>query len=141
MNNAVEVREFESLTIGESASVERTIRAQDVQAFAEISGDYRPLHMDDAYALASLFRKRVVHGSFLSSLVSQLVGMKLPGKYALLMRESLEFKKPVFIGDTIVVLGTIIAKSEATRVIELAIVVRRGEEVVATGSVHASVLK
>jgi len=141
MKVATEEREFDSLRIGESALVERTIRASDVQAFAEVSGDYSPLHMDDAYATQSIFGQRVVHGGFLSSLVSQLVGMRLPGKYALLMRESLEFKKPMFIGDTIVVLGTIIAKSEATRVIELAIVVRRGEEVVATGSVHASVLK
>lgn len=141
MNNAAEVRTFDSISIGDAASVERTIRAEDVRTFAEVSGDYSPLHVDDTYVRTTVFGKRVVHGAFISSLVSQLVGMRLPGKYALLMRESLEFKKPAFIDDTIVVAGTVITKSEATKIIELAITVTRGEDVIATGSAHARVLQ
>src|SRR3990167_3301720 len=104
-------RTFESIAIGENASLNHTITAEDVHAFAVVSGDHNQLHVDDAYAKATSFGQRVVHGMFLGALVSQLVGMHLPGKRALLMKESLEFKKPVHIGDTVTVSGTVLAKS------------------------------
>ena len=135
------VRTFESLKIGDSASLEHHITEQDIALFSELSGDYNPLHVDDSYASKAGFRKRVVHGFFLGSLVSQLIGMQLPGKYALLMRESLEFKKPVFINETVVVMGTIAAKSDATKIIELSITVTRGHDTIATGSTHVRVVQ
>ncbi len=141
MSDAAEVRTFESLKIGDAASVARAIGEDDIAQFSELSGDHNPLHVDDSYAGTTSFKRRVVHGMFIGSLVSQLVGMRLPGKYALLMRESLEFKNPAFIGDAIVVAGTIVAKSEATKVIELAITVTRGETTIAIGSAHVRVLQ
>ena len=141
MINVTDVRTFESLTIGESASLEHMISENDIARFSELSGDYNPLHVDDSYATTAGFGKRVVHGFFLGSLVSQLVGMRLPGKYALLMRESLEFKKPAFIDETIVITGTIVAKSEATKIIELSINITRGGETITTGSAYARVLQ
>ena len=141
MTNTAEIRTFESLMVGESASIRHVISEQNVAQFADLSGDHNPLHVDDSYASGTSFGKRVVHGMFIASLVSELVGMRLPGKYALLMRESLEFKKPIFINETVNVMGTIVAKSEATRIIELAISVTRGDVSVVTGSAHVRVLQ
>ena len=141
MNNTAEVRTFESLKVGESASLLHQITEQDIGQFSRLSGDYNPLHSDDSYAREAGFASRVVHGMFIGALVSQIVGMRLPGKYALLMRESLEFKKPVFIGETLVIEGTIAAKSEATKIIELSIIVTRGGEIIVLGNVHVRVLK
>ena len=141
MNNAAEVHVFESLKIGDTASLTHRITEQDVSRFSELSGDFNPLHTDDEYAREASFGKRVVHGFFLGSLVSQIVGMRLPGKYALLMRESLEFKKPAFIGETVAVTGIITAKSEATKLIELSMTVTRAGEIIAAGTAHVRVMQ
>ncbi|HCR52251.1 TPA: hypothetical protein DIV48_01215 [Candidatus Kaiserbacteria bacterium] len=134
-----EDRKFVSLRIGEIASFERTIRADDVRAFADLSGDYSPLHMDDDYARSTQFGDRLVHGMFLGSLVSRLVGMHMPGKHALLMKESLEFKKPVRIGDTVRIEGEIMIASPSTHIIELDIRLYAENMLVATGRVHVQV--
>jgi len=138
--NAVVTRTFSSLEVGETASMERRITSNDVNAFAELSGDYNPLHVDEAFAASALFGKRVVHGMFLGSLVSQLVGMKLPGRYALLLKVELEFKKPAFIDDTVIVRGTLTTKSMATKIIEIKVSITREQELVTTGKVHVQVL-
>lgn len=134
-------RTLESIAIGESATLARTITAANVDAFAELSGDNNPLHVDEAYAQKTVFGKRVVHGMLLGGLVSQLVGMQLPGRRALLLKESLEFKKPVFIGDTVVVKGKVTHKSDAAQLVELSIEILRNKEVVALGDVHVRLLQ
>jgi len=138
-NEAV-IRTFSSLVIGETASVKRCITLDDVNAFAALSGDFSPLHADKAFAASTLFGKQVVHGMFLGSLVSQLVGMQLPGRYALLLKIELEFKKPVFIDDTVIVRGILTTKSMSTKIIEVKISITRAHELIATGKVHVRVL-
>ena len=132
-------RAFDSFEVGEEASFERTISTDDVAAFAELTGDHNPLHMDDAYAQATNFGSRVVHGMFLAGLVSRLVGMQMPGKRALLMKESLEFKKPVHIGDRVHVEGVVTHTSPATHIVELGIQISVKGELVATGQVQVQV--
>ena len=138
MNEATD-RAFASISVGEAASFEKIISEDDVRAFAVLSGDYNPLHMDDAYARSTSFGARVVHGMLLAGLVSRLNGMQLPGKRALLMKESLEFKKPVYIGDTVTVEGTLTRVSPATHIVELDIHIQVGGTLVATGNVHVQV--
>ena len=134
-----EDRAFDSLKVGDKASFERTISDDDVRAFADLSGDYNPLHTDDSYARTTEFGNRVVYGMFLGALVSRLVGMHLPGKRALFMKESLEFKKPVYIGDTVRVEGVITSASNATRIIELDIRLSTEKGLVAAGQAHVRV--
>lgn len=134
-----EDRAFDSLKVGDKASFERTISDDDVRAFADLSGDYNPLHTDDSYARTTEFGNRVVHGMFLGALVSRLVGMHLPGKRALLMKESLEFKKPVYIGDTVRIEGVVTSTSNATRIIELDVRLYAEKVLVATGQAHVRV--
>lgn len=90
--------EFE---VGQKAFVEKTISEEDVRDFAEISGDDNPLHLDEAYAAGSRFGKRVVHGMLAASLISRVIGTKLPGEGTIYLSQSLKFLKPVFIGDTV----------------------------------------
>jgi 3-hydroxybutyryl-CoA dehydratase len=132
-------REFSSLQVGEESGLTHSISADDVNDFASLSGDQNPLHMDDDYAAQTLHKKRVVHGMFLGALVSRLIGMQLPGVRSLLVRESLEFKKPVHIGDEVTVSGKITSKSESTRLVQVSIVIKCGDIVVATGDAHVKV--
>jgi acyl dehydratase len=132
---------FEDIKTGDSAAFDVTIREEDVQKFAELSGDYNPLHVDEEYAKGTDFGERIVHGMFLGALVSRLVGMELPGKRALLMKETLEFKKPAHVGDHLTVMGTVVHKSEALRLLELLLEIRTEKELLATGTVHVQVLR
>jgi 3-oxoacyl-[acyl-carrier protein] reductase len=85
----------------------RRITADDVSAFARLSGDYNALHLDDEFATRTEFSQRVVHGFLHASLLSTLVGTKLPGKGALYLSQNIEFTKPVFIGEVVHATGTV----------------------------------
>lgn len=118
MNNPLEYS-FEEIEIGLKHSFELTISKELERDFAEISGDFNPLHMDEKYAKGTKFEKRVCHGMLLASFFSRLVGMYLPGKNALYFSQNLNFVGPCFIGDKIIVRGEVIDKSEATKMITL----------------------
>lgn len=87
--------------IGQSASVTKTISESDIYLFAGISGDFNSIHVNKTAAEKSIFKKRVAHGFLVGSLISAVVGTKLPGEGAILMEENMKFFKPVFIGDTV----------------------------------------
>ena len=132
---------FEEIKVGDTASFERTIVESDVRAFAALTGDENPLHVDPGYAATTKFGKPLVHGMLLGGLCSALVGMHLPGKRCLYLSQSLTFKKPVFIGDTVRVQGTVSAKSEATRVLTLALTITSNGQEVAGGTALTQVLE
>ena len=140
-NPRAKVRSYDSLVVGEQATFKRIIFEEDVAGFAALSGDYNPLHTDDVYAKTTHFGSKVVHGLYLGSLVSRLVGMELPGRYALLVKESLEFKKPVTVGDTVVVSGTLVQKSDATKLIRVDVIITVADAIVVQGEVIVQVLK
>ncbi len=87
--------------VGASASLTRTITDEDIRTFARISGDTNPMHLDDAFAGATRFGRRVAHGFLVASLISTVLGTKLPGPGAIYLDQRLRFLKPVFPGDTI----------------------------------------
>ena len=89
------------LEIGMKASRTQTITAEDVAAFAKITGDNNPVHLDDAYAKMTRFGRRIAHGIFGASIISAVLANDLPGPGTVYMRQSLDFKAPVYIGDTI----------------------------------------
>lgn len=110
---------LERFHIGYTDRISRTILVEDVDNFAKLSGDYNDLHMNDEFAARTQFEQRVVHGFLQASLLSRLVGMKIPGPGALYLHQSMDFKSPVFIGDTIVAVGVVDAIDQASRVIEI----------------------
>ena len=123
---------WSDIKVNDEASFDKVITEEDISKFAEISGDYNPLHIEDG----------VVHGMLMGALVSRLVGMDLPGRHAMLLKESLEFKKLVKAGERLKVFGKVMFKSEGTRVIELNIEINNDKsEILASGTVHVKVLK
>ena len=131
---------IEEIQIGNSATFSRTWTNDDVSMFAQISGDMNSLHMDDEYARTTKFRKRLVHGMLLGSLCSTLVGVYLPGKRCLYLKQSLLFKKPVYIGDTIIVLGTVTGKSIVTSILTISITMKKENDIVLEGEACVQVL-
>lgn len=92
---------IEEIEIGMSASYSQTITDADIKSFAGISGDNNPVHMSDEFAQSSRFKKRIAHGLLSSSFFSSLFGTKLPGEGCVYVAQSLNFKHPVYIGDTV----------------------------------------
>lgn len=107
------------LRIGQTERLSRRIEADDVAAFARLSGDYNELHIDDEFAARTEFSERVVHGFLHASLLSALIGTRLPGRGALYVSQALEFTRPVFIGDTVEACATIEKIDEESRLVTL----------------------
>ena len=110
---------FDDITIGLTKEFSVEITESMVDNFAEFSGDYNELHMDEDYASATSFGKRICHGMLLTSFFSRLVGMSIPGKNALYFSQSINFQSPCFIGDRILVRGEVTEKSESTHIITI----------------------
>jgi len=92
---------FEDLSVGQSAELTRVASAAVVDAFAEISGDDNPIHLDDAYAKTTSFGGRIAHGMLAAAYVSAVLGTKLPGPGAIYLNQSLRFRRPVRLGDEV----------------------------------------
>ncbi len=101
---------YEDFKIGDKAEYTRTVTEADVAKFAEVSGDFNPLYVNDEFARATRFGKTVVHGCFSSALFSTVVGMKLPGPGALYVSQTSNFRKPVFPGDTLTATAEVVEK-------------------------------
>lgn len=115
------IRKFEDLQVGEECRLTRTLTAADVDAFARVSGDVNPLHMEDGFARENGFRGRVVHGVLLASFVSTAVGMQLPGPGSLWTQQSFRWRLPVYIGDTVTITLKITFKSAGTRTVSISL--------------------
>lgn len=108
-----------TFTIGQKATCSKTITESDIVLYAGISGDFNPVHMDKEYAKNTRFNQRIAHGLLTSSLLSQLLGMHLPGKGSVYMEQTIRFTSPVFIGDTITATATVQEFLEEKRIIKL----------------------
>jgi len=93
---------LEEIKIGMSESYTKTITQEDVNAFANISGDKNPVHLDEEYAKNTIYKKRIAHGLMIASYFAGLGGTKLPGEGCIYTSQSLKFKRPIYIGDTVV---------------------------------------
>ena len=109
---------FDEIDIGLTKEFQITITESMVNNFANISGDFSPIHIDEEYAKSTIFQKRIVHGMLLAFL-SRMQGMYLPGKHALYFSQNLEFHNPCFINDKIKISSIVIDKSESTKIIKI----------------------
>jgi 3-hydroxybutyryl-CoA dehydratase len=98
--------------VGDAATRTKTITDEDIRAFAELSGDRNPVHLDDEYAAATRFGRRIAHGMLAASLVSATLANELPGRGSVYLSQTLRFVAPVFPGDTVT------ARVEVTKVRE-----------------------
>ena len=92
---------FSELYVGQKASVQKTFTDADLRAFAEVSLDTNPIHLDEEYAKTTIFGRRIVHGILTSGLISAVLANKLPGPGTIYLGQELKFTAPVFLGDTI----------------------------------------
>ena len=109
---------FNEIDIGLTKEFQITITESMVNNFANISGDFSPIHIDEEYAKSTIFQKRIIHGMLLAFL-SRMQGMYLPGKHALYFSQNLEFRNPCFINDKIKISSIVIDKSESTKILKI----------------------
>ena len=93
--------EFRGLRVGDEAFDEKIVTLEDVQTFANVTGDHNPVHLDEDYAKDTMFKKCIAHGMLSAGLISKVIGTQLPGYGTIYLGQTLNFKKPVYIGDTI----------------------------------------
>lgn len=124
---------LEDLTVGQSASLAKTVTEADIVLFSGVSGDTNPVHMDEAYAQESPFKGRIAHGMLTASFISAVLGTRLPGPGAIYLNQSLNFKAAVRIGDTVTATATVAAIDETRRRVTFTTACQVGETTVLDG--------
>ena len=130
---------FEDMTTGMSESMSRTITDADIKGFAELSGDSNPIHLSEEFAAKTFLKTRIAHGIYTASFISALIGMRLPGPGAIYISQTLFFKAPVRLGDTVeatVEVAELMAEKCRARI---ACVCKVGDEVVLDGEAWVKV--
>ena len=126
---------YEEIDVGDSASIQRTLTMADIQAFAAVSGDTNPAHLDPEYANDTLFHGVIGHGMWGGSLISTVLGTVFPGPGTIYLEQNLRFSRPVRIGDSLTVTVTCSAKHDDKKAIELeCALVNQKDERVLSGS-------
>ena len=101
---------FDEIEIGDTTIYSRLITNQEVEAFAAISGDHNPLHLDPDYAATTSFGECIAHGMLTGALISAAIAMQLPGPGSVYLSQQIQFRAPVFLGDTLTVTLTVTDK-------------------------------
>jgi acyl dehydratase len=120
--------------VGDSAEITKTIDEADIQAFAEVTGDHNPIHLDDEFAKTTRFGRRIAHGMLSASLISAVLANKLPGEGSIYLGQTLEFRAPVFPGDEVTARVTVREIREDKPIVKLETVcVNQRNEIVIRG--------
>lgn len=134
---------FEDLEVGMCETLTKTVRNDDVVGFAEVSGDRNPIHLSEHFAARTPFRTRIAHGLYTASLISAVLGTRLPGPGAIYLSQTLNFKAPVRIDDELTVSVRVAELMERGRKVRLSCraevadtLVLEGEAVVKVPSRH-----
>ena len=107
------------IALGETAQLSTTITDRDIQAFAELTGDHNPVHLDDAFASRTRFKRRIAHGMLVASQLSKVIANDLPGQGSVYLSQTLKFVAPVYPGDTVTARVTVISVREDKPIITL----------------------
>jgi acyl dehydratase len=126
---------FEELSIGQSAQYSKTVGEDDIKLFAASSGDVNPVHLDAEFAAGTRFGERIAHGMLTGAYISAAIAMELPGPGTIYLGQSLRFRLPVTIGDTVTVQLEITELNERRKFVTLeCTVVNQDDKIVATGT-------
>ena len=101
---------FDELAIGDGIEVSRLVTARDIELFAVVSGDHNPLHLDPEYAATTQFGECIGHGMLIGAFVSAVIGLEFPGPGTVYLGQNLEFRAPIFLGDTLTITLTVTDK-------------------------------
>ena len=124
---------IEDLKTGQAASFAKTVSEADIVLFAGVSGDTNPVHLDQSFAEKTPFKTRIAHGMLSAGFISTVFGTKLPGPGSIYMSQTLRFKAPVKIGDTVVATCTVTEIIAEKRRAMFSTVCKVGETVVIEG--------
>jgi 3-hydroxybutyryl-CoA dehydratase len=130
---ALRILHFEDLSVGMTETLSKTISSSDVVGFAQLTGDRNPIHLSEHFAAKTSFGGRIAHGLYTASLISAVLGTRLPGPGAVYISQTLNFRAPVRIGDKVEVTVTVaelIAERQRARLI---CTCKVGEEIVLDG--------
>lgn len=123
-------RTRETLKVGDSGSFTKAVTEHDVFAFADASGDFNPLHIDEEYARRSLFGQRIAHGILTAGIISTVLGGEIPGLGTIFVELHIRFLKPVYLGDLVTATATVMEIINPKRVrLMVACSNQRGEDV------------
>ncbi len=100
---------LEDLSLGQTAEIAHTVTDADIRAFSEVSGDNNPVHLDEAYAAGTPFKTRIAHGMLSAGYISAILGTRLPGPGAIYISQTMNFRRPVRIGDEVRTRATVSA--------------------------------
>lgn len=110
---------FDQLSLGMEASFSKRISEEEMRIFGEISGDTNPLHCDEEYAKSRKLKGKVVFGMLTAAVLSRLAGVYLPGKEGMLVTVAINFIKPVFVGDSLLIKGKVVDKKEFAKIVKI----------------------
>ncbi|MCP5129707.1 MAG: MaoC family dehydratase N-terminal domain-containing protein [Pseudomonadales bacterium] len=110
---------FDEITIGQTANYSKQIEERDIRLFAAVSGDVNPVHLDADFAAGTAFGERIAHGMLTGALVSAALAMELPGPGTIYISQSLRFRLPVKIGDTVTVTLEVTEKQDRRKIVTL----------------------
>ncbi len=123
-------RTRKTLQVGDKGWFTKTITEKDVFAFAEASGDFNPLHIDEEYAKRTVFGHRIAHGILTAGIISTVLGGEIPGLGTIFVEMHIKFLKPVYFGDTVTATGTVMEIINPKRVrLMVACLNQHGEDV------------
>ena len=94
---------IEDFTVGMESTTEKTVTIEDIKRFAEVSGDFNPVHLDEEFAKKTIFKGRIAHGFLTASFISTIIATELPGPGSIYLKQSLKFLAPVYIDEKILV--------------------------------------
>lgn len=132
---------LEEITVGLSVEVVKIVSTDDVQAFADLTGDHNPVHLDAEFAATTSFKKPIAHGMLGAGLISAVIGTKLPGPGSIYVDQSLKFRAPVFVGAEVITRVTVIEKDERRRRVTLKTECLCGDTVVIKGEASIMIPK
>ena len=130
---------LEDLSVGQSAELTRTVAEGDLAAFAEVTGDNNPVHLDAEYAAGTAFKERIAHGMLSAGYISAVIGTRLPGPGAIYVAQTLRFRRPVKIGDAVTATATVSAIDAAKARVTLTTVCTVGGKAVLEGEAEIMV--
>lgn len=138
--NPDSTEKFGLISKGDSYTFQREITPEMVETFAELSGDYNPIHMDNTYCIQHGLESRIVHGMLVLSLVSAMIGMHLPGEGTVWLSQSFDFISPARIGDVLIITGRVTEKDSSNLlgldILTIKIVIRSQEKaIIVRGSI------
>lgn len=113
---------YDEISIGQTASYSKTLNEEDVTLFAAVSGDVNPVHLDAEFAATTMFKERIGHGAWTGAITSAALALELPGPGTIYLSQSLSFRAPVKLGDTVTINLEVTAKRDDKKFVTLSCV-------------------